>query len=55
MFSNKGSVFNKVPFFIKERIIFFEFLYDEVLMVGTQASYYIIDPFRSSIKMMDLS
>ena len=55
MFSNKGTIFNKIPFFIKEKIIYFDFLDDEVLMVGTSASYYLIDPFRSSVKMMNLS
>ena len=35
LFSNKGTIFNKVPFYTKDKILAFDFFPSEILMMGT--------------------
>ena len=54
LFSNRGSIFNRVPFYVKDKVVFFQFTSEEVLVLGTTSAYYLIDPYRSSVKMLDM-
>ncbi|KAM3144242.1 hypothetical protein pb186bvf_003704 [Paramecium bursaria] len=54
-FSNSGKIIQKVQYKDFERVVLFDFLEDELLVViKTQGQYYVIDPFKGTKRLCDL-